>query len=170
MTTLRTTEIKTPLGALTLALKDQALCAAGFTDSWSRLLPRLERRFPGAALSSGPAPAELERAFAAYWAGELDALDALPVDLGGTPFQASVWAALRRIPAGATISYLELGRAIGSAGASRAVGAANGANPVSIVIPCHRVIRADGALCGYAWGVERKRSLLTHEGALGQAA
>jgi methylated-DNA-[protein]-cysteine S-methyltransferase len=88
------------------------------------------------------------------------------VDLGGTAFQQRVWAALREIPAGRTVSYGEIAAAVGSPTAVRAVGAANGRNPVPIVVPCHRVIRADGNLCGYGGGIERKRWLLEHEAAL----
>jgi methylated-DNA-[protein]-cysteine S-methyltransferase len=91
------------------------------------------------------------------------ALDAIEVDTGGTPFQQRVWQELRRIPAGSTRSYSEVARAIGRPSAVRAVAAANGANPVSIVIPCHRVIGADGSLTGYGGGLHRKRWLLAHE-------
>jgi methylated-DNA-[protein]-cysteine S-methyltransferase len=99
-----------------------------------------------------------------YLGGDLDALAPVVVETGGTPFQRSVWTALRDIPPGTTVSYRELARTIGSPAAVRAVGAANGANPISIVIPCHRVIGSDGSLTGYAGGMERKRWLLEHEG------
>ncbi len=106
-------------------------------------------------------------AFAAYTEGRLDALDALPVDVQGTPFQRRVWLALRSIPPGQTTTYGGLCSMLGlPLGAARAVGAANGANPLGIVLPCHRVIGADGALTGYAWGLPAKRTLLRHEGAL----
>ena len=97
----------------------------------------------------------------AYFAGDLRALDGVQVDPEGTPFQRRVWSALRDIPPGETRSYGELARLLGTH--PRAVGSANGANPVCLAIPCHRVIAADGKLCGYAWGEERKRWLLTHE-------
>jgi methylated-DNA-[protein]-cysteine S-methyltransferase len=100
---------------------------------------------------------------AAYFAGDLRAFDGVALDAGGTPFQQRVWAALREIPAGDTISYLTLARRIGDPTAARAVGAANGANPIAIVVPCHRVIASDGRLSGYAGGVHRKRWLLDHE-------
>ena len=99
---------------------------------------------------------------AAYFAGELTAFD-LPLAPRGTPFQERVWGALRDIPYGETISYAELARRVGRPGASRAVGAANGRNPISIIVPCHRVIGADGTLTGYGWGIERKRYLLELE-------
>lgn len=102
-------------------------------------------------------------AFDAYFAGDVRALDALPVAPAGTLFQRAVWAALREIPAGATWSYRDLAARIGNPAATRAVGAANGANPVPLVIPCHRVIAADGTLGGYSAGLARKRWLLDHE-------
>jgi len=97
-------------------------------------------------------------------AGVLSALDAIPVHTSGTPFQCEVWAALRAIPAGQTLSYGALAQAIGRPAAIRAVGHANGANPLSVVVPCHRLIGASGSLTGYGGGLERKRWLLAHEG------
>jgi methylated-DNA-[protein]-cysteine S-methyltransferase len=99
-----------------------------------------------------------------YFAGDLQALDAIGVDPAGTPFQQEVWAALRRIPAGTTLSYGELAASVGCKAGARAVGAANGSNPIALIIPCHRVIRGDGSLCGYGGGVWRKAWLLRHEG------
>jgi methylated-DNA-[protein]-cysteine S-methyltransferase len=101
-----------------------------------------------------------------YFAGELTALDAIGVDPGGTPFQNRVWLKLREIPVGRTWSYADLARAVGRPRAVRAVGAANGANPIALVLPCHRVIGSDGSLTGYGGGLARKRWLLAHEGAL----
>lgn len=100
-----------------------------------------------------------------YFAGELQVFD-MPLALEGTPFQRAVWAALRKIPYGKTISYAELARRVGKPGAARAVGSANGRNPVGIIVPCHRVIAADGTLGGYGGGLERKRWLLDHEAAV----
>lgn len=99
----------------------------------------------------------------AYFAGELREFD-VPLALGGTPFQQKVWAMLRKIPYGATISYAELARRVGKPGAARAAGSANGSNPVGIIVPCHRVIAADGTLGGYGGGLDRKEWLLRHEG------
>src|SRR5262249_24110328 len=107
----------------------------------------------------------LTRAISRYFAGELSAIDALPVETGGTPFQRDVWSALRNIPCGRTISYAQLAAIIGRPKAVRAVGLANGSNPIGVVVPCHRVIGADGSLTGYGGGIERKRWLLRHEGA-----
>ena len=98
----------------------------------------------------------------AYWSGDLFDFD-LPLSPGGTPFQNKVWAALRTIPYGKTASYGDIARKIGSPTASRAVGAANGRNPIAIVVPCHRVIGANGTLTGYAGGLDMKRELLAHE-------
>jgi len=99
-----------------------------------------------------------------YFDGDIHAIDTIGVELNGTPFQKDVWTALRRISAGTTISYSTLARRIGHSSAVRAVGTANGANPVAIVVPCHRVIGADGSLTGYGGGLDRKRWLLSHEG------
>jgi O-6-methylguanine DNA methyltransferase len=101
----------------------------------------------------------------AYFGGDVDSIDEIPVDASGTSFQHKVWHALRRIPAGATASYTDIARDIGVPGASRAVGTANASNPVAIIVPCHRVVRADGTLGGYGGGIERKRWLLDHENA-----
>jgi methylated-DNA-[protein]-cysteine S-methyltransferase len=104
------------------------------------------------------------RRLRAYFAGDLAVLDTIPADPGGTPFQARVWAELRKIPVGSTVSYSELARRADTPDAVRAVGAANGRNPVPIVIPCHRVIGANGTLTGYGGGLDRKQWLLVHEG------
>ena len=100
----------------------------------------------------------------AYFDGDVDALDSIPVEVTvGTEFQRAVWHQLRRIPAGSTISYGELARRVGNPNASRAVGMANASNPVTLIVPCHRVVRTGGAIGGYAYGVDSKRWLLNHE-------
>jgi methylated-DNA-[protein]-cysteine S-methyltransferase len=155
---------KTPIGELLIvADRDGRLRAAEWTDCAS--LPRLERQY-GAQLALEPAknPGGLTAAFDAYFAGDLAAIDLLPVEAAGTPFQRAVWSALRTIACGTTISYAELARRIGRPSAVRAVGLANGSNPVCIVVPCHRVIGSNGTLTGYGGGLERKRWLLGHEG------
>ena len=101
-----------------------------------------------------------------YFDGDIRAIDTIAVELNGTPFQKDVWTALRRIPAGTTISYSTLAKRIGHSSAVRAVGTANGANPVAIVVPCHRVIGADGSLTGYGGGLDMKEHLLRLEGIL----
>jgi methylated-DNA-[protein]-cysteine S-methyltransferase len=106
----------------------------------------------------------------AYFKGDIGVIDTLPVETAGTPFQRSVWKALRKIGKGGTISYAELARRIGKPKAVRAAGLANGQNPISIVVPCHRVIGSNGTLTGYGGGLPRKKWLLEHEGALAKTA
>jgi len=161
-TTIETATVETPAGEFRVAARSGALVAAGFAEEVPRLLSRLEARFGPLELRECADPAGAVSALVRYLAGETAALDAVPVDLGGTPFQGDVWSALRGIPAGSTISYSELARRVGRPRAVRAVGAANGANPVPLFVPCHRVVGEDG-LRGYAGGVERKAWLLGHE-------
>lgn len=125
---------------------------------------------PAATESQPEALAGAVAAFDAYFAGDPAALRALPVDLGGTPFQQAVWERLREIPAGETLTYTALAEAIGRPGAVRAVGAAVGRTPVPVVVPCHRVVGSDGSLTGYAGGLEMKAALLAHEGVRRPAA
>ncbi|MHB8249720.1 MAG: methylated-DNA--[protein]-cysteine S-methyltransferase [Acidithiobacillus sp.] len=142
------------------------LRALDWVDSEVRMQRLLQLHYGqhGLVLTSGAAPKSIHGCLDAYWSGDLSALNAVPVKTGGTSFQQSVWAFLRTIPAGHTRSYQEQARAIGRGSAVRAVAGANGANPVGIVIPCHRVIGSGGSLTGYAGGIERKRWLLRHEG------
>jgi AraC family transcriptional regulator of adaptative response/methylated-DNA-[protein]-cysteine methyltransferase len=142
------------------------LRALDFSDFEERMHRLLARHYGHYSLVEGAAPASITGALDAYFAGDLAALDALPVATGGSDFQRLVWAALRTIPAGETSGYGALAARLGKPGAARAVGLANGANPIGIVVPCHRVIGAGGALTGYAGGVERKAWLLCHEGAM----
>lgn len=114
-------------------------------------------------LDSAKNPHGLGESIARYFDGELDAIDRILVETGGTAFQRKVWEALRMIPCGTTTSYGALAKHIGHPAAVRAVGTANGANPVAVVLPCHRVIGANGSLTGYGGGMERKRWLLNHE-------
>ena len=125
----------------------------------------LRRRLAG-VVKQHPDPAGAVSALRAYFAGDLQALETLTVDPMGTPFQLRVWTALRSVPAGRTASYSDIANAIGAPTATRAVGAANGANPIAIVVPCHRIIGSGGSLVGYGGGLERKRWLLEHEGVL----
>ena len=111
-------------------------------------------------------PGGASRAVDAYFAGQFDALDSFPVASNGTAFQQLVWRQLRDIRCGTTLSYGELAKRIGNPAASRAVGLANGSNPIAIAVPCHRVIGRDGSLTGYAAGLPRKEALLKREGAL----
>lgn len=161
--TIVSTQIATPVGDVCIAARRDTVVACGFADHWDAATGRVAARFPDARWEPGESPSA--DALRAYLAGDLEALDPLEVDTGGTAFQQRVWAALRSIPTGATWSYTELAEAVGTRTATRAVGSANGANPVSLVIPCHRVVRADGTLGGYGGGIERKAWLLGHEGA-----
>ena len=169
--TLDVAEFRSPIGTLVVAARDGRLCALEFAVRWPRRQHALARRFGPLTIQRTPDPAGGVTALQSYFAGARDALARVPVDPGGTEFQRRVWAALVRIPPGRTLSYRELAAAIGAPAAVRAVGAANGANPVALVIPCHRVIAADGTLGGYAGGLRRKRWLLAHErAAAGSAA
>jgi methylated-DNA-[protein]-cysteine S-methyltransferase len=161
----------TPIGTM-LVVTDSAgrLRALDWSDYEERLQRLLRLHYGRFELDSGPAPAEIRDALARYFDGDIAALDTIQVETGGTPFQRQVWAALRAIPAGRTVSYGALAQDIGRASAVRAVGMANGANPISIVVPCHRVVGANAALTGYAGGLERKRWLLEHERAHACAA
>jgi methylated-DNA-[protein]-cysteine S-methyltransferase len=159
--------IPTPIGGLLVAVDPEArLRILDFDDYDERMRRLLRRQYgtDGVRLAEGRAPASVRDPIEAYFAGEITAIDAIPVKAAGTPFQREVWAALRTIPAGATMSYGALARQIGRPAAVRAVGLANGANPIGVVVPCHRVIGADASLTGYGGGIERKRWLLVHEG------
>jgi methylated-DNA-[protein]-cysteine S-methyltransferase len=152
----------TPVGELAAFAREGTLCVLSFRDGREDPVAALRARF-GPARFVESDPLGVEERFRAYFGGRLDALDDLAVDTGGTPFQRRVWTVLRTIPPGRTLSYLEVARRVGAAEAVRAVGAANGANPVAIVVPCHRVIGSDGRLVGYGGGLDRKRWLLAHE-------
>jgi methylated-DNA-[protein]-cysteine S-methyltransferase len=154
--------LPTPMGEL-VVVSDEAGCLR--IVEWADSSERTARLVAGAGLAPAGRRTRAAAALAAYLGGELAAIDDLPMAATGTAFQRRVWAALRRIPCGHTMTYGELARRIGQPAAVRAVGHANGANPVSIVVPCHRLVGVDGALTGYAGGLARKRWLLAHEGA-----
>ena len=158
--------LDSPIGPLTVAERAGRVCLLHFGADDAAIDRVFETWYPGEPRARQPL-AGLQDVLQRYFAGEISALDGIPVELNGTAFQKEVWLALRRIPSGATISYSELARRIGRAAAVRAVGAANGANPVAVIVPCHRVIGSDGSLVGYGGGLERKRWLLTHEGTVG---
>lgn len=153
--------IASPVGQLTLVASDTKLVAI----LWERDDPRRVPLAPRRPLPDSPVLAETERQLGQYFAGTRRRFD-LPLDFRGTSFQLAVWGALLAIPFGETRSYAELAQAIGRPKAVRAVGAANGRNPISIVAPCHRVIGSSGALTGFAGGLEAKRLLLGLEGGL----
>jgi O-6-methylguanine DNA methyltransferase len=146
---------------------DDGLCALEFTgpNRLTRLDARLRRWFPPHEIVDGdtPALARTRAWLAAYFDGRSARIDGLPLDMHGAPFEKRVWEALVAIPPGRTTSYGAIAKQLGSAGASRAVGAANGANPIAIVVPCHRVIGSSGSLTGYGGGLDRKTWLIDHE-------
>lgn len=158
--------VPSPVGTMLLVCDDeQRLRALDFADYEPRMRTLLRRHYgeAGFTLVDGHAPDAITGPLAAFFAGRLDAIASIPVLTAGSDFQRRVWAALRTISAGTTTTYGNLAASLGRAGASRAVGLANGANPIGIVVPCHRVIGADGSLTGYGGGLERKRWLLDHE-------
>ena len=158
--TIRWTIAETSLGPLLIAATDKGLCRVAFDEDSLDLA----RRFPAAEIVAGGAALS---ALAARVVSEVETpgRDAdLPVDVQGTAFQEAVWQALRTIPAGETRSYAQLAAQAGNAGAVRAAGTACGANPVAVLVPCHRARRADGSIGGYAYGLDRKRALLRREG------
>jgi methylated-DNA-[protein]-cysteine S-methyltransferase len=161
---LRLDRQTSPIGTMMLVHDEAgALVALDFEDFQDRMARLLRLRHGRVELSEGAAPAKTRGALDRYFAGDFAALEAIETRTGGTDFQRAAWEALRAIPPGETRSYGAQAIAIGRPTATRAVGLANGANPVAIVIPCHRVIGAGGALTGYGGGLWRKRWLLDHE-------
>jgi len=162
---IRYTVNECALGSMLIAATGRGLCAVRFGDSALPLASDLKREFPFADVrQDAPALAELARRVVAAMGGDAAHPD-IPLDLRGTAFQLKVWEALRRIPPGETRTYSQLAAAIQQPRAVRAVGSACAANPLAVVIPCHRVLRSDGGLGGYRWGLERKEKLLAREGA-----
>ncbi len=161
---LQVSMLATPIGTLAVAWGPEGLVGVDFDVGGEVLAERLRRRVGPCSLVDRSSPAVT--ALRAYFEGDLGALDTLPVASMGTPFQRLVWTGLRKIPVGQTTTYGQLAATVGRPAAVRAVGAANGDNPVAIVVPCHRVIGASGKLVGYGGGIERKRWLLRHEGSL----
>ncbi|MEM7706236.1 MAG: methylated-DNA--[protein]-cysteine S-methyltransferase [Pseudomonadota bacterium] len=153
------------LGCLLVAATDRGVCAIALGDEPEVMLADLERRFPRADLRGGDAGFDALVAQVAGLIEQGDGSSELPLDIRGTAFQQRVWQALTEIPRGETRSYRQISEAIGQPRASRAVAAACGANPLAVAIPCHRVVRSDGGLSGYRWGVERKAELLRRESA-----
>ena len=161
-----TETLTTPIGELVLICDEAGrLRATDWTNYDERMHRLLARHYGKNHFTLTPAEntSSLALAIAAYFEGDIHAIDSLPVGTEGTVFQKSVWQALRSIPAGQTISYGELALRLGKPAAVRAVGLANGANPIGVVVPCHRVIGANGSLTGYGGGLTRKRWLLHHE-------
>ncbi len=163
---LLTETLVTPIGALVLISDEEGrLRATDWTNYEERMHRLLARHYRAENFTLTPAhnPSGLATALGAYFDGDIRAIESIPTATEGTAFQKSVWHTLRGIPAGQTISYGTLARRLGKPAAVRAVGLANGANPIGVVVPCHRVIGANGSLTGYGGGLERKRWLLDHE-------
>jgi len=158
--------IETPLGQLLLLARDGVLIGLEFDDKPERVARDLRIRFGNSDRFPANNPYGFSDRIRAYFEGDFKAIEKIPSDGGGTDFQRRVWTELKLIPCGVTVSYGDIARRLGDENATRAVGLANGRNPVSIVVPCHRVIGADGSLTGYGGGLERKKWLLAHEGAL----
>lgn len=155
--------LETPVGTLDVVVGEKGLRVLSFRDeAWDRV-PRRRVATKGTLTSKASV---IVAALDAYFAGETEAIDRIPVDPEGTPFQLRVWKALRKVPTGCTISYSKLAEKVGSPSAVRAVALCNARNPIALVVPCHRVIGKDGSLTGYGGGLDRKRWLLEHEGAL----
>jgi methylated-DNA-[protein]-cysteine S-methyltransferase len=163
MTHLFVERVRTPLGTLLLTHDGKRLCNAEFVDQKERRAQELARHFPKATIEPSRDRSLFADALARYFKGDVRAIDRLPVAKLGTPFQQRAWAGLRRIPAGETRGYGEQAKRLGKPNAARAIGRTNGLNPISIVVPCHRLIGADGSLVHYGGGLERKRWLIDHE-------
>jgi AraC family transcriptional regulator of adaptative response/methylated-DNA-[protein]-cysteine methyltransferase len=153
------------LGTVLAAGTARGVCAIFMGDGEAELTGALKRRFPGAVIQPSAALADRLGAVVRYIERPADGLD-LPLDIQGTAFQRRVWEELRQIPCGETASYAEIARRLGQPRASRAVAQACASNTLALAVPCHRAVRADGALSGYRWGVERKRRLLERERAV----
>jgi methylated-DNA-[protein]-cysteine S-methyltransferase len=156
--------VASPIGTITIISDGALLRALEFEDYEDRMRRLLRIHVGDYTTKESRNPGGVSDRMRAYFAGDLAAIEDIAVETGGTPFQREVWTALRLIPAGSTTSYGELAKTIGRPNAVRAVGMANGSNPIPIVVPCHRVIGSDGTLTGYGGGLPRKRWLLAHEG------
>jgi methylated-DNA-[protein]-cysteine S-methyltransferase len=165
-TTLHLGSIASPVGELLVATLGDAVCAIAFEGGEADAGRYLARRHGAMAKVPGHVPARVRGALEGYFEGDLAAFGGIEAVARGTAFQEQVWGALRKIPAGRTASYADIAQRIGHPTAVRAVGLANGQNPVPIIIPCHRIIGRDGSLTGFGGGLERKAWLLRHEGAL----
>jgi methylated-DNA-[protein]-cysteine S-methyltransferase len=157
--------LSTPIGtALLVSDADGVLRALDWEEHEPRMRQLLRLQYGAVDLTEARAPEEIRTALTGYFKGDLDRLGTIAWRVGGTPFQRKVWTALPNIPAGTTMSYGALAAQLDAPKAMRAVGHANGANPLSVVLPCHRLIGAGGSLVKYGGGLERKRWLLAHEG------
>ena len=158
---LRYDWMQSPLGSVLLVADGDALCGVYFHDQ--KYLPEIDPAWVRDERS--PVLRATRRQLDAYFNGSRDRFE-LPLAPAGTPFQRAIWNAIAEVPCGATRTYADLATRVGRAGSARAAGAATGRNPLSIIVPCHRIVGSDGSLTGYAGGLERKRQLLAHERAL----
>jgi len=157
--------LQTPIGtALLVTDSDDVLRALDWEEHEPRMKELLRLQYGAVVLEEARSPGDLRSALSGYFKGDLDRLNTIKWRVAGTPFQQKVWTALPKIPAGTTMSYGALAARLNAPKAMRAVGHANGSNPISVVVPCHRLIGANGALVKYGGGLERKRWLLEHEG------
>lgn len=161
--TMHAATTATPVGAFTVLLDDDGVAASGFTADPEDLRRLLRPARRGARLRPLADAGAVTRALTAYLAGDLAAIDDVPVSVAGTAYQERTWKVLRDVQAGTPVTYGELAARTGSPAAARAVGSACGRNPTALVVPCHRVVRGDGSPGGFAWGVQVKRWLLDHE-------
>lgn len=157
-------QVEFECGQVLLVSDGESLCALDFAGYEARTLRLLKKRYGTVQFKPAKNFLGVGDRLQSYLCGNLTALDAIPVNPGGTPFQNQVWLTLRTIPPGTVVTYSELARRIGKPTACRAVGMTNGLNPIAIVLPCHRVIGSNGQLTGYAGGLDTKRWLLRHEG------
>ncbi|MFP6681733.1 MAG: methylated-DNA--[protein]-cysteine S-methyltransferase [Gammaproteobacteria bacterium] len=157
--------IPSPIGEIIVISDGENLRALDFHEYEHRMHELLRRHYGEVRFKRSKNPAGVSKLVQRYLDGDFDAVNEITVKTNGTPFQKEVWTKLRQIPSGKTISYGDLARRIGKPKAPRAVGLANGSNPIAIVVPCHRVIGANGSLTGYGGGIERKQWLLAHEDA-----
>jgi methylated-DNA-[protein]-cysteine S-methyltransferase len=156
--------MESPIGKLTLASRDGRVCLLHFGAVDRTVRQMLDRWYPAETIEADADPAGAVSRLRAYFDGDLNALESIAVELNGTPFQKRVWETLRAVRPGTTAAYSEIARLISAPSAVRAVGAANGANPVAVIVPCHRIVGTNGSLTGYGGGLPRKQWLLEHEG------
>lgn len=161
-----TDRIPTPIGDMILVARDGVLLLLEFEDATGRVEREMKLRFKNFETQPTTNPFGLSDMMRDYFGGNIHVISHILTDGGGTAFEKKVWAELRKISTGTTVSYGHIARKLGDINLSRAVGTANGRNPISIVVPCHRVIGADGSMTGYGGGIHRKQWLLRHEGAL----
>lgn len=164
MTSLKNFTLPTPIGDLQIMMKGDAIILCEFSDHPTRITKHLAKHHAGAEIVDIKAPEQISSAFESYFSGKVDALSGLAFSPSGTAHELKTWHYLRTVPAGTTQSYGEMAKNLASS--PRAVGGANGRNAIALLIPCHRIIGADGSLTGYAGGLERKEWLLRHEGAI----